>query len=76
MMVFKIIFRYISIFLKENHSMKTAYKMRAGIRKPFEVRHIWTFVGKLVQRGFYRAGRVRIAMRCRGSRTGINAQSQ
>ena len=75
-MVFKTAFRYISLFRRENHSMKTAYKMRAGIRKPFEVRHMGAFAGKFVQRGFYRAGRVRIAMRCRGSRTGINAQSQ
>jgi len=65
-MVFETTFRYISVLLEEVHSMVIAYKLRAGTKKALEMKHMGTFVGQLVLRGFDRAERVHMAMRCRG----------
>jgi len=65
-MVFEMTFRYIGVLLEEVHSMTTAYKLRAGNKKALEMRHMGSFVGQLLLRGFDRAERVHAAMRCRG----------
>jgi cobalt/nickel transport system permease protein len=65
-MVFETTFRYISVLLEEVHSMIIAYKLRSGVKKAIDMKHMGTFVGQLVLRGFDRAERVHMAMRCRG----------
>ena len=65
-MVFETTFRYISVLLEEVHTMVLAYKLRSGTKKALEMKHMGTFVGQLVLRGFDRAERVHLAMRCRG----------
>ena len=65
-MVFEMTFRYIGVLLEEVRSMTTAYKLRSGDRKALEMRHMGSFVGQLLLRGFDRAERVHAAMRCRG----------
>ena len=65
-MVFETTFRYISVLLEEVHTMVLAYKLRSGLKKALEMKDMGTFVGQLVLRGFDRAERVHMAMRCRG----------
>jgi len=65
-MVFETTFRYISVLLEEVHTMVLAYKLRSGTKKGLDMNHMGTFVGQLVLRGFDRAERVHLAMRCRG----------
>ncbi|MDR0310197.1 MAG: cobalt ECF transporter T component CbiQ [Acidobacteriota bacterium] len=65
-MVFEMTFRYIGVLLEEVHSMTMAYKLRSGNKKALEMRHMGSFVGQLLLRGFDRAERVHAAMRCRG----------
>ena len=65
-MVFEMTFRYIGVLLEEVHSMITAYKLRSGVKKALEMRHMGSFIGQLILRGFDRAERVHSAMRCRG----------
>jgi len=65
-MVFEMTFRYIGVLLEEAHSMTTAYKLRSGNKKAIEMRHMGSFAGQLLLRGFDRAERVHAAMRCRG----------
>ena len=65
-MVFETTFRYISVLLEEVHTMVLAYKLRSGTKEKLEMKHMGTFVGQLVLRGFDRAERVHLAMRCRG----------
>jgi len=65
-MVFETTFRYISVLLEEVHSMIVAYKLRSGTKKSLDMKHMGTFTGQLVLRGFDRAERVHMAMRCRG----------
>jgi len=65
-MIFETTFRYISVLLEEVHSMIIAYKLRSGTKKSLDIKHMGTFVGQLVLRGFDRAERVHMAMRCRG----------
>ena len=65
-MVFEMTYRYIGVLLEEVHSMTTAYKLRAFNKKAIEIRHIGSFAGQLLLRGFDRAERVHAAMRCRG----------
>jgi len=65
-MVFEMTFRYIGVLLEEVHAMTTAYKLRSGTKKALEMRHMGSFVGQILLRGFDRAERVHSAMRCRG----------
>ena len=65
-MTFEMTFRYIGVLLEEVHSMITAYRLRSGVKKALEARHMGSFVGQLLLRGFDRAERVHAAMRCRG----------
>jgi len=65
-MVFETIFRFIGVLLEEVYSMTIAYKLRSGGKNALEMRHMGTFVGQLLLRGFDRAERVHAAMRCRG----------
>ena len=65
-MAFEITFRYIGVLFEEVLSMTTAYKLRAGDKKALEMRHMGSFIGQLLLRGFDRAERVHAAMRCRG----------
>lgn len=65
-MVFEMTFRYIGVLLEEVHAMTTAYKLRSGTKKALEMRHMGSFVGQILLRGFDRAERVHAAMRCRG----------
>jgi cobalt/nickel transport system permease protein len=65
-LVFEMTFRYIGVLLEEVCSMTTAYKLRNGNKKTLEMRHMGSFVGQLLLRGFDRAERVHAAMRCRG----------
>ena len=65
-MVFETTFRYIGVLLEEVHSMVIAYRLRSGTKKAVEMKHMGTFLGQLVLRGFDRAERVHMAMRCRG----------
>ena len=65
-MVFEMTFRYISVLLEESYSMTTAYKLRSGTKKALDVKHMGSFVGQLLLRGFDRAERIHAAMRCRG----------
>ena len=65
-MVFEMTFRYIGVLVEEAYSMTTAYKLRSGSKKALEMRHMGSFVGQLLLRGFDRAERVHAAMRCRG----------
>jgi len=63
---FEMTFRYIGVLLEEVHSMTTAYKLRSCNKKAIEMRHMGSFAGQLMLRGFDRAERVHAAMRCRG----------
>jgi cobalt/nickel transport system permease protein len=65
-MVFEMTFRYIGVLLEEVHAMTTAYKLRSGTKKALEMRHMGSFEGQILLRGFDRAERVHAAMRCRG----------
>lgn len=65
-MVFEMTFRYIGVLLEELHSMTIAYKLRTGNKKALEMRHMGSFTGQLILRGFSRAERVHAAMSCRG----------
>jgi len=65
-MVIETTFRYIGVLLEEVHTMVLAYKLRSGTKKALDMKHMGTFVGQLVLRGFDRAERVHLAMRCRG----------
>jgi len=65
-MVFEMTFRYIGVLLEEVHSMIVAYKLRSGGKKALDMRHMGSFLGQIVLRGFDRAERVHAAMRCRG----------
>jgi len=65
-MVFETTFRYIGVLLEEVHSMVIAYRLRSGTKKALEMKHMGIFTGQLVLRGFDRAERVHMAMRCRG----------
>jgi len=65
-LVFEMTFRYIGVLLEEVYSMTTAYKLRSGNKKALDMRHMGSFVGQLLLRGFDRAERVHAAMRCRG----------
>jgi cobalt/nickel transport system permease protein len=65
-MVFEMTFRYIGVLFEEAHSMSTAYKLRSGSKNALEMRHMGSFAGQLLLRGFDRAERVHAAMRCRG----------
>ena len=65
-MVFEMTFRYISVLLNEVYTMTTAYKLRSGTKKALDIKHMGSFVGQLLLRGFDRAERVHAAMCCRG----------
>ncbi|MCL2153867.1 MAG: cobalt ECF transporter T component CbiQ [Oscillospiraceae bacterium] len=65
-MVFEMTFRYIGVLLEEVHSMTIAYRLRSGAKKALDMRHMGSFVGQILLRGFDRAERVHAAMRCRG----------
>ena len=65
-MVFEMTFRYIIVLLEEALSMTIAYKLRSGNKKALDMRHMGSFAGQLLLRGFDRADRVHAAMRCRG----------
>jgi len=65
-LIFEMTFRYIGVLIEEVHSMATAYKLRSGNKKALEMRHMGSFAGQLILRGFDRAERVHAAMRCRG----------
>ena len=65
-MVFETTFRYIGVLLEEVHTMIIAYKLRSGTKKALEMKDMGPFVGQLFLRGFDRAERIHIAMRCRG----------
>ena len=65
-MVFEMTFRYIGVLLEEVRSMSTAYKLRSGGKRALDMRHMGSFVGQLILRGFDRAERIHAAMRCRG----------
>ena len=65
-LIFEMTFRYIGVLMEEVHSMTTAYKLRSGNKKALDMRHMGSFAGQLMLRGFDRAERVHAAMRCRG----------
>jgi len=65
-MVFEMTFRYIGVLLEEVHSMIRAYLLRSGNKKALEMRHMGSFVGQLLLRGFSRAENIFAAMSCRG----------
>ena len=65
-MVFEMTFRYIGVLFEEVHSMMTAYKLRSGNKRALEMRHMGSFIGQIMLRGFDRAERIHAAMRCRG----------
>ena len=64
--VFEMTYRYIGVLLEEVFGMMTAYKLRSGTKKALDMRHMGSFVGQLLLRGFDRAERIHAAMRCRG----------
>jgi cobalt/nickel transport system permease protein len=64
--VFEMTYRYIGVLLEETHSMTTAYRLRSKGKKALEMRHMGSFVGQLLLRGFDRAELVYSAMLCRG----------
>ena len=57
---------WFAVLLEEVYAMTTAYKLRSGVKKALEMRHMGSFAGQLLLRGFDRAERVHAAMRCRG----------
>ena len=65
-MVFEMTFRYIGVLFEEAHSMTIAYKLRAGNKKTLEMKHMGSFAGQIMLRGFDRAERIYAAMCCRG----------
>jgi cobalt/nickel transport system permease protein len=65
-MALEMIYRYIGVLMEEVHSMTTAYALRSGGKKALEMRHMGSFLGMLLLRGFDRAERVYAAMLCRG----------
>jgi len=65
-MVFEMTYRYIAVLLEEVHSMTTAYRLRNAGKKGVDLRHMGSFAGELLLRGFDRAERINAAMCCRG----------
>ena len=65
-MSFEMTYRYIGVLLDEAHSMTTAYSLRGAGKKALDIKHMGSFAGQLLLRGFDRAERVYAAMRCRG----------
>ena len=65
-MIFEMTYRYIGVLPEEVHSMQTAYRLRSGTKKALSVKHMGSFTGHLLLRGFDRAERVHTAMCCRG----------
>lgn len=65
-MLFTMIYRYISILLNEASTMFTAYILRYPKGKGINIRHMGSFVGQLLLRSIDRAERVYFAMKCRG----------
>ncbi|MDR3296178.1 MAG: cobalt ECF transporter T component CbiQ [Clostridiales Family XIII bacterium] len=64
--VFEMTYRYAGVLLLETRSMGMAYALRSGGKRALEMRHMGSFVGGLLLRGFDRAERIHAAMRCRG----------
>ena len=64
--ILEMTYRYIGILLEETHAMMTAYRLRSAGKKALDMRHMGSFVGQLLLRGFDRAERVYAAMKCRG----------
>lgn len=65
-MLFTMIYRYISILLNEASTMFTSYILRCPKGKGINIRHMGSFVGQLLLRSIDRAERVYYAMKCRG----------
>jgi cobalt/nickel transport system permease protein len=65
-LTFEMTYRYVGVLLEETHRMTLAYSLRRGTGKPLEMRHMGSFVGYVLLRGFDRAERVHTAMRLRG----------
>jgi len=65
-LVFEMTYRYIGVLAEEALSMTIAYRLRSGVKKSLDIRHMGAFAGQLLLRGFDRAERVHAAMRCRG----------
>jgi cobalt/nickel transport system permease protein len=65
-MVFEMTYRYVGVLLEEVRSMIIAYRLRSGKKKALEMKHMGSFAGHLLLRGFDRAERVHAAMCCRG----------
>lgn len=65
-MTFEMTYRYVGVLLEEAHSMATAYYLRGAGKKALEMKHMGSFAGQLLLRGFDRAERVYAAMLCRG----------
>lgn len=65
-MIFETTYRYIGVLLEEVRSMQLAYKLRSGESKRLDMKHMGSFLGQLLLRGFDRAERVHAAMSCRG----------
>jgi cobalt/nickel transport system permease protein len=65
-MVLDITYRYIGVLFEEALTGMTAYRLRSGGKKALAMKHMGTFAGQLLLRGFDRAERVHVAMRCRG----------
>ncbi len=64
--LFEMTYRYIGVLLGEAAGMATAYKLRGGRSRGIELRHMGSFVGRLLLRSIDRAERVYHAMECRG----------
>jgi cobalt/nickel transport system permease protein len=76
-LTFEMTFRYIGVLLDEASSMMTAYSLRRSKRKgSLDMRHMGSFVGQLLLRGFDRAERVYSAMLCRGYNLRVTPRSR
>lgn len=64
-LIFEMTYRYISVLMEEVLSMTTAYSLRSS-KKGLDMRHMGSFVGQILLRGFDRAERIYAAMCCRG----------
>ena len=65
-MILEMVYRYIGVLLEETRSMTIVYLLRSAGKRALEMRHMGSFVGQLLLRGFDRAERIYSAMLCRG----------
>jgi cobalt/nickel transport system permease protein len=73
---FLLMMRYLGVLAGEAHTMAEAYHLRSGGAKGVKMEDMGSFAGQLLLRGFGRAERIYMAMKCRGFEGGLTARGK